>query len=135
MQKLLIILSFFLGSCLAARSQTLPPAGQTSPPAGNVPVSGLPNSNTLSNYQKKVKARKDSALNTVRQYVNPGPQKNPVKRPGQDTLSASKRSPGLALTDTPPDPETLIPSLDHGSCKGVVFIPQAPEFEKMPVAT
>ena len=81
-----------------------------------------------------MKARKDSALNAARQYVNPGPQKSPGERPGQDTLPASKRSPGLALTDTPPDPEILIPSLDHGSCKGVVFIPKAPEYEKMPVA-
>jgi len=124
LQKLLIILSLFCCWSLIA-------SGQTAPPATGLPGSG---GNILSSYQQKIKSRKDSALNAARQYVNPGAQKSPAKRSGQDTLPASKRSPGLAQTDTPPEPETLIPSLDHGSCKGVVFIPQAPEYEKMPVA-
>jgi len=129
LQKLFFILSLFCCGSLAGISQT-------TLPAGNIPGAGVPNSNSiLSNYQKKVKARKDSALSTTRQYINPGPQKNQARRPGgQDSLPTARRSPGLASTDTPPDPETLIPSLDHGSCKGVIFVPQAPEFEKMPVA-
>jgi hypothetical protein len=130
LQKLLLILSFFCCTWLVATSQTIPPAG-------SLPGSTLPNSNNiLSNYQHKVKTRKDSALSTTRQYIDPGPQKKQAKRPnGQDTLSpAPKRSPGLAATDTPPDPETLIPSLDRGSCKGVIFVPLAPGYEKMPAA-
>lgn len=118
MQKLFFILSLLCCSCLIATSQTLP--------NGN---------NILSSYQKKIKARKDSALSATRQYIDPGAAKNQAKKPGaKDSLSAAKRSPGLALTDTPPDPETLVPSLDHGSCKGVIFVPQAPEYEKLPVA-
>ena len=128
MKKRVVILILFCGSCLAVSSQTLP--------AGGVQGNVLPNGNgILSNYPKKVKAHADSALSATRQYINAGPQKGPAKGPGaHDTLPAAKRVPGLAVTDTPPDPELLIPSLDHGSCKGVVFIPKAPETEKMPVA-
>jgi len=117
--KLLIILSFLTGYCLTSLAQTVPP------PASNT---GLPNvNNTLSGYQRKAKARKDSALSTGDHYFHAG---HSVNQAHKDSVPASaRRSPNLATVsdETPPDPERFVPSLDHGSCKGVQFIPIPPD--------
>lgn len=124
-----IIISFFSCCCLTAIGQTIPPAG--SPPVNSA---GVPNSgNLLSSYQHKVNARKDSALSTTHPYINPGLAKNAANKSniGDSVPAAAKRSPGLAPTETPPDPVFLVPSLDHASCKGVQFIPGPQEYEKV----
>jgi len=131
LKRHLTILSFFFGCCLTAIGQTIPPAG--SPPVNGT---GLPNSNNiLSSYQHKLAARKDSALSSTHQYINPGPAKNTANKPSsKDSVPpAAKRSPRLAPTETPPDPVFLVPSLDRASCKGVQFIPGPQEFEPVAV--
>lgn len=112
--KLITILSFCLGLSLAAISQIQPPA--TNPASG-----------TLSNYQRKAKARKDSALSAANHYVNAGQPKTSGKK---DSLPpAAKTSFRLASIDSSaiPDPTIFVPSLDHGSCKGVVYVPLSPD--------
>src|SRR5262245_19793630 len=50
---------------------------------------------------------------------------------GQMTPPVSKRYPGLARTsDTISAPQVFILSLDHASCKGVIFIPQPGQFDR-----
>ena len=82
---------------------------------------------TLSGYEKKIKARKDSAMSAVNKDVHAGPQKALPKD------SAANRHPGLALLpNQQPEPENLMPSLDRVSCKSIIFIPQPPVYEKVP---
>jgi hypothetical protein len=75
--------------------------------------------------QQKVKASKDSLLSAADPYVRPG---KPVRHPARDTVPATKKTAvTLARIEEEsdlPDPDKFIPSLDHGSCKGVVFIPR-----------
>jgi hypothetical protein len=105
---------------------------QTAPPVNKA---GLPSgSGILSGYQRKAKARKDSALSAADHYIHAG---QPVNKPRKDSVPPSaRRSPELAPVgnEAPPDPERLVPSLDHGSCKGVVFIPVPPDSTNVPVA-
>jgi hypothetical protein len=101
--RILIILSFLSGCWLAGFSQKLP------------------------DYQRKLKARKDSVLSAADHYVHPGQRVNPAKK--DSVPPAVRRSPDLARVadETPPDPERFVPSLTHGSCKGVIFIPVIPD--------
>ncbi len=115
---------FLIGVTLAS--------AQTAPPVSN-PPGGLPNSNSiLSGYQRKIKAREDSARSATNKYVHQGPAKAAHK----DSLPAvTKRTPGLApLEKDEPEPAMLVPSLDHGSCKGVIFIPRARDSADVPIA-
>jgi hypothetical protein len=84
--------------------------GQSVSPAG-----------TLSGYQRQTTARKDSALHATDRYLHAG---HPIK--AKDTLPATKKAmPRLAPADSSaaPDPERFVPSLDHGSCKIIFFVP------------
>ena len=81
----------------------------------------------LSGNQRKAIARKDSLLSAAGRYTQSG---KPVKSAAKDTLSPAKRPvPRLAVVDSAvsPDPAIFAPSLDHGSCKGVIFIPHLPD--------
>lgn len=125
MSKLLIILFFLMGCCLASFSQIAPPVNNAGLHNGN---------NILSGYQRKVKKRNDSVLSAADRYIHAGQH---VNGPRKDSLPASaSRTPGLAPvgSETPPDPELLVPSLDHGSCKGVIFIPVPPDSTSVPVS-
>ena len=53
---------------------------------------------------------------------------------GQTVLPAgAKRSPALArIVDTMIESQPLLLSLDHASCKGVIFIPKPGEFDRIP---
>ena len=124
MQKRLIISSFFFGAALVCNAQTA------------LPVTGMPaTGGALPGYLKKAAARKDSALAGGHPFIQSGPVKD---RAGlthsADSVPSARRTPGLASTETPPEPPPLILSLDHGSCKGVVFIPGAPEYVNVPAA-
>jgi hypothetical protein len=53
----------------------------------------------------------------------------------KDTLIRRKVSPAIArTTDTVPESRAMMLSLDHASCKGVIFIAQPGQFEDVPVA-
>ena len=125
--KLPLIILFLYCWSMTAAGQTLP--------------------SPLPNYQRALSSKKDSAAAAARSIANPGgspavstgsPQR-PAKKPaggnpsatGDTAAPGTKRFPPLAATDTPPDPGSLVPSLDHGSCKGVIFIPGPQEFEKV----
>lgn len=120
MKQLIIILSFFLTCSVAVRAQV------------QLPVANPANSQ-LSSNQRKLKAKKDSALATANHYVQPGQPKKSVRK---DSLAASKSSPGLARIDSaaPADLQKFVPSLDHGSCKGVIFIPRPRDSADVPMA-
>ena len=95
---------------------------QIAPPAGNL--------------QHKLKARKDSVLSVGEHYVQPGASTVKTPRPNaKDTLAPGKSIRLAALnTETPPDPEILVPSLDHGSCKGVIYVALPRDSGDIPVA-
>lgn len=94
----------------------------------------VPNSGSiLSGYQHKTTANKDSALSTVTRYISPGTPKAPANKSNRkDTVApAAKGNVKLAQTGAGPDPVRLIPSLDKGSCKGILFIPDPGPFENV----
>ncbi|HVU99122.1 MAG TPA: hypothetical protein VHE34_28060 [Puia sp.] len=108
MGKTFTILSLLLLGCFAA-------VGQASP------------ANQLSGYQRKLKARQDSAQSTADKYFHAGKPKSAMAK---DTITpAIKNAPRLAAVDSSskPDPLKFLPSLDRGSCKGVTFIPLSPD--------
>ncbi len=102
--KLAIILSL----CFAA----LPVLAQLTPPAQT----------GISSLQRKLNAKKDSLSPAVDKYVQPGK----VIAAKKDTTPVRKPMPGLAKVadEEVTPPAAFMPSLDHNSCKALVFLPK-----------
>jgi hypothetical protein len=125
--RLLIIFFFLTGLALAARAQVVPPV-QGSPV--NTPVSNA--NKTISSYEKKLKAKKDSAASLVNKEVHVGPQK---KTPKDSSKIAQHHLTPAPLDAEKPEPAKMMPSLDHTSCKEISFIPMQQDSANMPVAS
>lgn len=132
MYRLLIILSLLTGFSILANAQVIPPApgSPVTTPGVNTPVSNA--NKAINSYEKKLKAKKDSAESLANKDVHVGPQKK--MRKDSTTTSQHHLAPAT-LPREEPDPEKYIPSLDHTSCKAISFIPLARDSANVPVAS
>jgi len=128
--KRLLLISFVLLAAGLVASAQLPPLQPPPPPAQ--PLSPAAQLNAS---QRKLKARQDSALRAANRYVQPGKTKKPAA--AKDTVTPAKKStPRLARVDSleRPDPVKYMPSLDHLSCKNIIFLPVQPDSASVPVS-
>ena len=127
MYRLLIILSFLTGFELTTRAQVIPPV-QGAPV--NTPVSNA--NKAINSYEKKLKAKKDSAASLVNKDLHIGPQKRTLKDSAASTQHHLSPAP---IPVEQPDREKFMPSLDHTSCKAISFIPMPQDSANMPVTS
>lgn len=88
--------------------------------------------NQVTNGLRKLKGKSDSAESAGNRYFQMG---KPRPAPKKDTAAPTnrqainRRAPGLAQVESEEraDPQKFLPSLDHGSCKGVSFVPVKPD--------
>ncbi|HWB95035.1 MAG TPA: hypothetical protein VG605_24440, partial [Puia sp.] len=120
MKNLVTILSLLFFAAMTARAQV---------PSSQQPQQQL--QTQLSNNQRRLKAKQDSARSTLNRYIQPGKKKTPAST---NTLAPAKPASSLARVDSIErrEPQKFMPSLDRTSCKAIVFIPILPDSANSP---